>query len=321
MRTLHFHVADALAGFFKMTAIRPDGRRRPLTGWQPNILTDNGMDNFGYGGTSIADQQGWIAYCRVGTGQTPPAFSDGNLDIPIAEVATGSRTYGTSGQTGPPHYHWQRDVYTFLQGNATGIITEVGLGPKLDQPRNGISTRALVVDEFGDPATVPVLADEQLEVVYEIRTYFTDVSVRDSTMTIDSTLYDTKRLPMNIDSSATMSGLFGYGAGVRNLYLYQGTTLPNIGADHYGEPIDLMESVSATRVAYGSGLFYRDSTCAVQKTQGEYGTKGVTAIGIIGYLSDWQMSFTQRGNDFGIPHNATNIMNVALRHSWTRYTP
>jgi hypothetical protein len=280
------------------------------------------MDNFGYGGASVSDPDGWMSYCRVGTGTTIPDFSDGDLDSPLAETLTGSRTYGTSGQTGPPHYRWQRDVYTFAQGTATGIITEVGLGRKISN--GSISTRALVVDEVGDPATVPVLADEQLEVVYEIRTYFTDVSVRNSTMLIDSVLYNTKRAPMNIDSSATMNGLFNYGAGVRQLYLYQGTTLPNFGADpnpHYESPLNLMEAASVVRNAYGSGLFYRDSVASVPKTVGEFGPKGVTAIGIIGYLADWQMSFTQQGADFGIPHNSTNIMNVTLRHTWSRYTP
>ena len=318
---IHFHGTDRLAGFYKLTVIGSDGRRKPLTGWRPNIITDLGLDNFGYGATTITDPTGWMSYCRVGTGTKAVSESDTAMDIPLAEVVTSSRTYGSSGQSGAPHYRWQRDKFIFPQGSTIGIITEVGVGRAIAQ--GGLSTRALIVDEQGQPDTVPVLADEQLEVTYEIRTYITNLDKQVSQMAIGSTLFDTIRAPMNIDSAEGMVGRFGYGAGVETLHLFKGTDLPNIADTeaYYEKPIDLMEIVPCTRNAYGSGLYYRDSVCSIQKDEANYGTKGITAIGIMGFLSNWQMSYTQNLADYGIPHNANNIMTVSLRHTWGRYTP
>lgn len=304
---------DQLEGWFKLNAIRPDGRRRPLTDWIPNLITNAGLDNFGVGGTTATSLAGWIGQCAVGTGNSAPAYTDTELDTELHRVGITSRNSGVAPALTNPFYRYQRTTYIFPQGTATGIIAEIGVGPS----GGDLSTRALVVDQLGDPSTVPVLADEQLEVVYEIRTYFTDVSVRNSTIVIDSVTYDTKRLPALI--GAAPLALFNYGAGLNQLVAYKGDTV-NIGVDEFNQPLNSMETENASRLAYNSGNHYRDSTVVIPTSRSNNGVYGVTAVVLKGYLCDWQMSFTQQGDPtLGIPHTNQDDLHMTIRHSWVRY--
>jgi hypothetical protein len=162
-------VPSRLGGFFKMEAVRPDGRRRLLADWFPNLITDRGLNQIAYGG--------YMNACHVGTSNTAPNV----LDTILAGYVGGTTTiqagsYGA--QATPPYYGWKRLTYRFNVGVATGNLAEVGIATRA---ANGGSTvlfsRALILDGGGAPTSITVLADEVLDVTYELRNYppLTDV--------------------------------------------------------------------------------------------------------------------------------------------------
>lgn len=150
-----------MQGFWRLTAIRPDGRRRPLTGWFPNLITDGGLNRRGTGN--------WMNHCHVGSGTTPAEVTDSALETFVASTSTLQNNSGAA-QSTAPYYGSQTNTYRFATGAAAGNLSEVGVGWSGDSS-GPLFSRALILDGDGDPTTVTVLSDEVLDAVYQLRLY------------------------------------------------------------------------------------------------------------------------------------------------------
>jgi len=152
-----------MCGFYRLRAFRPDGRMRVDTGWFPNIITDWGLNARGATG-------GVLDYAHVGSGSTAPAATDTTLETWVASSnTTQSDTGGTQTST-TPYYVWNTVTKRFGEGAAEGNISEVGMAPTAGST-DPLFSRALVLDAGGSPTTITVLADEILDVSYELRHY------------------------------------------------------------------------------------------------------------------------------------------------------
>lgn len=156
---------NSFAGKFKIEAVRLDSdgneiSRRTAADWFPNLITEGGLER-------IADQPDFISYCQVGSGSTTPNINDSALSSWVAGttsiVASSANVAASS-----PYYVYARKTYRFAEGVATGNLTEVGAAWLSE---NGLFSRALILDEFGDPTTITILSNETLDVVYELRMY------------------------------------------------------------------------------------------------------------------------------------------------------
>lgn len=125
------------------------------TGFTQNLITDYGLGTMN-GPGSISP----FSTLRVGSGTVPPQFSDTSLVNQIASAAA-SWTHAIVGG-----YAVSTAAVLFPMGAVVGNVGEVGFGSSSSSP---LTTRALIKDENGDPVVVPVLADEQLRVTYEVR--------------------------------------------------------------------------------------------------------------------------------------------------------
>lgn len=125
------------------------------TGFTQNLITDAGLAAMN-GPGSVSS----FGTLRVGSGTTPPQFSDTALVNQLASAAAGWTTTIVGG------YAVSTTSVLFPMGAVVGNVGEVGFGSTSSSP---ISTRALIKDQNGDPVLVPVLADEQLRVTYEVR--------------------------------------------------------------------------------------------------------------------------------------------------------
>jgi hypothetical protein len=312
-----------LAGFFKIEAIRPDGRRRLVADWQPNLITNAGLDGIGWGnkGGYIGQEYRWIYWCRLGTGNTEPQYTDTALATHRAEAARISATNGTV-EVVPNslYYRWQKIVYRFAQGAASGLISEIGTGMRLGY--GSLSTRALIRDTGGTPTQIAIAVDEQVDVTYEFRTYIDDITPVDSQALINGVLYDLKAMPCEVMNTSNMNGTFDLGGGFGSIYGYKGySTMPNIGT-HLTAPSDNFGNGTGVRSTYVGGTYYQDSTLTLPYTDWYWGVKGVTAFSPRGFLQRFQMSFTQNLDPtMGIPHDNTNELIISFRHSWARFTP
>jgi hypothetical protein len=156
-------VTAKLGGMYKLEAVNAEnGQRRVLADWFPNLITTAGLEYICNSGRQSYN----LDWCQVGTGSTTPQYTDTQL----AQRLAGTDLQQTrSGWFSPTEYYAYAQVtYRFTPGQATGNISEVGVGWSSS---GNLFSRALVLDEFGAPTTVTVLSNEYLEVTYQVRHY------------------------------------------------------------------------------------------------------------------------------------------------------
>lgn len=109
-------------------------------------------------------------FCRVGTGVTAPASNQTGLvsQVGVSSAAAVNLSGTNSGVS--PWWHASTRDYQFAAGTVDGVaLSELGF---FNFSTGGVMfSRLLFRDGIGDPTTITLLADEILEVSYEIRTY------------------------------------------------------------------------------------------------------------------------------------------------------
>lgn len=146
-------------GLFKFEVRRANNDLVSETSFIPNLVLDQGLELLG--------AHSPIEFCKVGSGVTTPQKSDIDLENTIATTSSvPNQTQPISGFNADEGYVWTRKIFRFDQGQATGNISEVGVGG------NGkLFNRSIVRDSTGLFATVTVMGDETLDVTVEIRAY------------------------------------------------------------------------------------------------------------------------------------------------------
>lgn len=303
-----------LGGFYKLEAVAPNGRRRLLADWFPNLIPDVGLDIPGVSSS-------WCYTCRIGSGNTAPSVSDTALVSQVASSSNRTDITGASNQTAAA-YTYARCTWRFAAGSAAGNLAEIAV---FESSR--MLSRALILDGTGAPTTLTVLSDEALDATYEIRNYppLSDVL---TTMVIGSTTHDVVIRVSEVDMLWDMrgSGLgspVGWMAGSasNSALVYPSTsTLGAITGSPSGT--GSLRSSSATS-AYSTGSYFRDFsstwgltngnvsggiatariTCGSQPSAAGEGTSGLC----------FQMSF-----DPVIPKTASNNLVLNFRQSWAR---
>lgn len=302
MTTPSIHLS--LAGYYKLEAIRPDGTRRLLADWFPNIITNAGLNRIG---TTFAFDR-----ALVGTGSSVPSVSQTQLDSRIATTTTTAPGGFTSGSftTGPiaDHYGWTRWIYRFNTGVATGNLTEVGVG----HSDTAVFSRALILDGNGNPTTVTVLADESLDVTYELRLYANVADVTGN-ITISGTTYAFVLRPSNYPTSFADPG---YRAG--GVLGFANPTGQAFGSGSLGAADT---TPSGPFISGGSGeangsyvanSFQRDLRYTWALNQG---TTDFHNIAFIHGLGNHKVSFNPP-----LPKRNTNVLTLDLRVTWARRT-
>src|SRR5690606_12895632 len=145
-------------GRYRLTVRGGDMRVRRESPWIDNLITNIGLDSLASGTSSRT--------CVVGTGNTAPNAADTAL---ASQVASTTTTVTSSIQTdnNSPYGMTATVVKRFAQGAAAGNLAEVGIG----SAANALFSRALIVDEEGNPTTLSVQSDEVLDVTYQLIAY------------------------------------------------------------------------------------------------------------------------------------------------------
>lgn len=150
--------ASVSGRYFSLEAIKTDGSVRQLSGGFPNLVTDVGLSAFAHGGGNL------FTRCMVGTGNQTPDFTDTSLQNQIASSDSSSVSRGNNLAEG---FAWCRLTFTFSQGAVVGNVSELGIGSD-----SVLYSRALILDQYGNPTTITLLSDEQLRVTWEHRFYW-----------------------------------------------------------------------------------------------------------------------------------------------------
>lgn len=139
------------------------------TGWFENLITNGGLDRFGTHAPTNSSgsnpEDTWRGHAlpqfHVGSGNTAPAVTDTALQTLVASVNSGGPTRSANYATG-----YAQDIYSaqFGEGVAQGNLSEIGIGNVTD-----LFSRALILDDLGNPTTITVLSNEFLTVYYTLR--------------------------------------------------------------------------------------------------------------------------------------------------------
>lgn len=293
-----------VAGRYKFEAVRiEDGKeiRRTLLDWVDNLITDNGMDMMG-------NQPDLIKFCHVGSGNTAPQFTDSGLAVWVAGTET--IISDTSAiVAGPPRYGYRRRVYRFGMGVAQGNLSEVGIGPLIS---GSVFSRALILDSEGNPTTVTVLANEFLDVTFEVRLYIpTGDSIYE--VVIQGVPYQvTQRVAENDTSNYWASAIPYSDAGVNSNWWRAHFFTGDLGAED-NSPSGPVHFKDMSRPAYVPGSYERTRIVSLSISEANAFIKSVVIRSAIG---EYQFRFVP-----SIPKDNTKTMSLTFRLQWGRYVP
>ena len=285
------------AGWFKIEATRPDGTRRVLADWFPNLILNGGLDRMG----ANAD---YLSWCQVGSGSTAPVATQTALVNRIAGTDT-IQASTTGAQASAPYYGWYRQTFRFAQGVAAGNLSEVGVGWATS---GSLFSRALILDGGGSPTTITVLSDEVLDVTYELRRYPGTVDLT-GTVVLDGVTHNW----VSRAAGVTNQGSWG-GAGAMALD-YARSFNGDIGAVTAFNPSGTSDFISTTPLAYSSGSYTRAATVSAGLNDSNL-SGGIRSI-VIGAdaaaAGSYQIQF-----DPAIPKNNTKVLTLTIQHTWAR---
>lgn len=299
-------IKSNVKGFFKIEAVKPDGTRRVLADWFPNLILDQGLDRMGA-------NSDYLNACQVGTGSTTPAAAQTGLTTYVAgTTSVESTTYFAASDA--PYYGSITKRFRFAAGVAEGNISEVGIG--WSSSGSTLFSRALILDEMSSPTTITVLADEVLDVTYELRQYAPTV---DFSGTVDT--YTVTLRASNVTDASSSAGwgnqLGLASAGLLNtgqaaLAAYDGTLGVVTGAPSGTEASVSGLPHTVTNAAYSGGTYYRDITYFVD-LNGLNVTGGIDCIKFGTTRGQYQASFSP-----AIDKDATKTMTLQFRIAWAR---
>mgnify|MGYP000097226180 CR=1 FL=1 len=250
-----------MAGLFRLRVHKPGIGTRIDTGWFPNLITKNGLNEYPVA-ANIYNK------FFVGSGSTAPNENDTSLEQLVAET----NDFGgdvTGAQSEPPYYSYFQRTRRFQAGEAAGNLAEVGVG----DAANNLFSRALILDENGDPTTITVLADEVLDVSYEIRLYPpTDDLLKE--VTISGQLHDTITRASRVTSSSFWAPFGDFDNSVSYNQAYSGD-IQDITSRPAGSGY---HSSSVAFQAYSADSFERVNAVTWGLNNGNVGASGIRSI-------------------------------------------
>lgn len=159
-----------MAGEFRCVVKRADGSTKVDTGYQKNLILNQGLDFFGGGkGSSM------LSNCVIGSGNSQPNYTQNKLDAAITGVsgtfASNKYDYNAAidGELYKINYTYK---YSFT-GLSNVNVSELGLASTYSNTTTYfLCTRALIKDSQGNPTTITVLSGEILEIYYKLWVVF-----------------------------------------------------------------------------------------------------------------------------------------------------
>ena len=300
MTTMNNHIG--LKGIFnlKFTNVKT-GQIRELE--FTNLILNSGLDR-------IAAVGSLIGGCVLGSGSSTPVVTDTSITSILGSSTTLQASgVGTANTSTPPYwcsYYW---TYRFIEGVATGNISQVAMAFGTVSAGTTLFSLALVKDSGGTPITITKLADEVLDVTYTLQLFCPSADVT-GTISISGVNYDYVARPASAAIWAANNPI-GTSAGVlahpASSTLGTQLTLPS-GSSTY----DAINTYSA----YTAGTFYKDLAIYWDLNAGNV-SGGIRCI-YIDAGSRWQIQYSKTSDSSAIPKDATKRLTLNVRLSWGR---
>lgn len=291
------NLREECEGYYKIEAVKADGSRRLLADWFPNLILDAGLDRMG-------EYTDYLNWCQVGSGSTAPADTQTTLASRVA--GTNTVQASTSANSGSiPFFARRTTTFRFPQGAATGVLAEVGVGWG---SIGDLYSRALILDALGEPTTITVLADESLDVTYELRMYVW-AGASAGTIALKGVTHEIIQKSANA-ANWSIANSFRLNSGyIGSVDAFSGAVSSEITGSPSGTSLGAASAVAAP---YTPGTLYR----TVNITAGLSTWNHVSGIGALRMGFGW--GFWQIGFTPNILKTASDILTLQVRHSWGR---
>lgn len=286
-----------------------------------NLITNQGLDAYG-----ICNDRYLLNNCYVGTGMAQPSVTDVGLSVPLASTS-GLQETNHIAPTAPSWISSRVNRYRFPVGTATGNITEVGIGGE-----NYFWSRALVLDEQGQPSPVTVLANEYLDVIYTLRMHpnLNDIPF---SFNLGGVTYNGIARPQEIQgshisgsSNLAVNGGIVPTSGIEIFTGYRGGQLGSITQTPQNYQQSSTNFVSGYSLKeYILGSYQRDFQMVLGLDACNIGgidmmTIGPRGVGNYGTIGSQLALWTQLSFDKTIPKDNTNSIQFTIRAKWARWT-
>jgi len=321
-----------MAGEFRVVVKRADGSKKLDTGYQKNLILNQGLDFFGGD-----NGDNMTAYCVIGSGNSQPSYTQNKLDTAITGVFGDyfSTKYDYDVARDGNLYKANKVKKYSFSGLNNINISEVGLASTYSNTSDYyLCTRALIKDSKGNPTTITILNGEILEIYYKLWAVF------------DTT-----------DKIGTLNLLDGVGGSATYNYTVRpatvGVTDPGVGgnsfADNIGKVINYLSrsiergfyvssssisaiaSLPSNLVSYGSVYESSFPVTGSSYTSGSYKktltlncpvdklNQQIASLFLYSTFGSWQISIKSTNDDLGISKTSTQILSIPIEVSWGRY--
>ena len=299
MTTMNNHIG--LKGIFnlKFTNVKT-GQIRELE--FTNLILNSGLDRIALGS--------FIGGCVLGSASSTPVVTDTSITS-ILGSSTTLQTYGvgTANTSTPPYwcsYYW---TYRFIEGVATGNISQVAMAFGTVSAGTTLFSLALVKDSGGTPITITKLADEVLDVTYTLQLFCPSADVT-GTISISGVNYDYIARPASAAYWAASNPINTSAA----VLTYPASS--TLGTQLTQPSGSYVQNYTYTYSAYTAGTFYRDLALYWDLNNGNV-SGGIRCI-YIDAGSRWQIQYSKTSDSSAIPKDATKRLTLNVRLSWGR---
>ena len=307
-----------MAGEFRCVVKRADGSTKIDTGYQKNLILNQGLDFFGGGkGPDM------MAYCVIGSGNSSPIYTQNKLDTAIKGVggADFSAKYDYNAATDGNLYKTNRVVkYSFNELNNVNI-SELGLASVYNSISDYfLCTRALIKDSSGNPTTITVLSGEILEIYYKLWAVFDTTDKIGQINLLDgvggSVAYNYKCRIANVGDGlyAVIARYINFVVNNNSAYLYYNNEdIATINSNPSGSSATVS---SYTAKPYNAGDYKKtyNLTYGIDRANGKVRTLLPYMTGMM-----WQIRFGSVADDSPINKTNTQTLSIPIEFSWGRY--
>lgn len=302
-----------MAGEFRVVVKRADGSTKIDTGYQKNLILNQGLDFFG--GNNGTDM---MAYCVIGSGNSQPVYTQNKLDTAVVGVsgAKSSTKYDYDAARDGNIYKTNKVCKYSFTGLNNVNVSELGLASTYSSVTTYyLCTRALIKDRQGNPTTITVLSGEILEIYYKLWAVYDTTDKIGQINLLDgvggSVAYNYVLSPMLVGSNYDGEvGKILLASSIKFLYAGDKASLT-------GQPSNTLYSTTteSSLTSYVTGNYKRVFTFTVNTSNanGSIRTYGFYNMGW------WQIRFGSVANDSPITKTNTQTLSLPIEFSWGRY--
>lgn len=307
-----------IAGEMRCVVSNSDGSIKTDTGYQKNLILNQGLDFFGGGKGYDINQS-----CAIGGGNSTPVATQTKLDAFIA-ITDGTNTTSDYSYVDAGDFLykiWEQKQYRF-EGLSNVNISELGLVSQGSASDYYLTTRVLLKDALGAPTTITVKAGETLDIYYKVHKV---ISTTDKSYVINVLDGDGGAVPYNVVVRPIFVG------NARANEVTRTISLPSSGNTGFTSADMSVITSFPTGITEASSAFtlspYVPSTFK-NLAQINFGLNSANAaIRTIGWARDeyilyffpFQMRLGRVSDDAPLTKTNKDTLTIPLEFSWGRY--